>query len=78
MPIKRIVLKYPSAPTETYYTEEHMYVALDSGSGGYPVRSTILNAHDFKTLEAAQKYVGQFEEFKPVELSIEVQEKPLA
>ncbi|EMM5100436.1 hypothetical protein ACK249_003783 [Pseudomonas aeruginosa] len=55
-----------------------MYVALDSGSGGYPVRSTILNAHDFKTLEAAQKYVGQFEEFKPVELSIEVQEKPLA
>ncbi len=41
MPIKRIVLKYPSAPTESFYTEEHMYVALDSGSGGYPVRSTI-------------------------------------
>lgn len=77
MAIKRIVLKYPTPPTESYYTEDHMYVALDSGSGGYPTRSTILEAHDFKTLEEAQDYVGPFKDFKPVELLIEVKERPL-
>lgn len=77
MPIKRIVLKYNSEPAETYHTADHMYVALDAASGGYPIRTTILEAHEFKTLEAAQKYIVNCEGLIPVELEIDVQETPL-
>jgi hypothetical protein len=52
----KTVLMYREKPKETYYNDQHMFVDLDQQSGGYPCRATMLEAHDFKTVEDAAKY----------------------
>lgn len=52
------------------------FVALDYASGGYPYEeSDVMRAHDFKTRDAAIKYIGKFEKFTPVTVifTIEIQ-----
>ena len=39
-------------------TQAHKFVGLDSASGGYPTPVEALDAHDFRTVEAARKYAG--------------------
>lgn len=41
---------------------EH-FVDLDMASGGYPYATSIDRAFDFKTVEAAERYVGHFKGF---------------
>lgn len=52
----KIVLMYKEAPTEHWYSDDHMFVDLDSSSGGYPTRANARNAYDFKTKEKADNY----------------------
>lgn len=53
---KKVVLMYREPPSENYYTEQHMFVDLDQQSGGYATRATMLQAHDFQTVEKANAY----------------------
>ena len=58
--VRRWCLRYPNGA----------FVALDSASGGYPYEvNSALQAHDFKTLEAAKKYIGS-DPFVPVMITI--------
>lgn len=47
-----------------------IFVDLDGPSGGYPTPTEIHRAHDFKTVEAARRYVGSFENFTVCEVEI--------
>lgn len=61
---------YREKPEESYYTNQHMFVDLDESSGGYPTRATMLNAHDFKTVQKAIQYDSHFNEFIVAKLVI--------
>lgn len=62
----RIVLQYDKAgDVQTqgggyiryvHENEAEKFVALDDRSGGYPYSTSVLNAHDFKTVEKAKSY----------------------
>ena len=54
----KVVIQYKNS-SSVYWDEEYMpFVALDSSSGGYPYEVDIGSAHDFKTVESAEKYIG--------------------
>lgn len=65
--VKRVVLQYGSAgelqrlgdgwERRVTADDAHKFVALDSSSG-YPTPVEALDAHDFRTVEAARKYAG--------------------
>lgn len=62
---------YKNKPTETYYSDQDMFVALDSYSGGYPTRVDFTRAHGFKTKEECEKYCLMSEnEIEPVVINI--------
>lgn len=55
----KIVLQYKNSSSVYWDEENYMpFVALDSSSGGYPYEVDIDSAHDFKTVESAEKYIG--------------------
>ena len=62
----RVFLQYGKAgdPTSDFCTvhptEEGMFVAIDSASGGYPCPTDIDSAHDFNTVEKANNYARHF------------------
>ena len=64
---QKVFLQYPSLGEPgihgrpTTAGEAEKFVDLDYNSGGYPYDTSIDNAHDFKTVEAAEKYRGHFD-----------------
>lgn len=69
------VCKYRNAPTESYYTNDHMYVGIDSSTGGYPTRMNILEAKHFKCEEDARRYASKFKnEIYPIKVDLNVYE----
>lgn len=66
---EKIFLRYPPAGSkyrDNVYQSSHdaeKFVALDTASGGYPYGTTIDNAHDFKTVEAALEYASTMRSF---------------
>jgi hypothetical protein len=68
--LNKVFLQYGRAGEKfSEYNKVHpsdaeKFVRLDSASGGYPCSTTIDDAHDFKTVEAAEKYRGHFPAFK--------------
>lgn len=74
MKSQKYVCVYKDQPTESYYTDEDMFVALDSHSGGYPTRVSIHRVHTFKTEEECKKYASHFQnEMYPAIVTIDIQ-----
>lgn len=59
--VKKLVLMYRQESEEKFHNAGDMFVMLDQASGGYPARTNMLNAHDFKSLDVCQKYDGKGE-----------------
>lgn len=64
---QKVLIQYGKAGEPGFYScgiseeDVEQFVALDRASGGYPYAAAIGNAHDFKTVEDAQKYIGNHE-----------------
>lgn len=72
-----VVLRYARlgekgyTPRASYLPPEgDIFVRLDYHSGGYPSATVIHDAHDFKTVEEARRYVGHFENFTICEVQV--------
>ena len=70
--MNKYVCIYKELPKESFYSEEDMYVALDSYSGGYPTRVNITRVHCFKTAKEAESYASHFPEIYAAEIKIDV------
>lgn len=54
----KIFLQYKNSSSEYYWQEEYMpFVALNYAYGGQPYEVDVDSAHDFKTVESAEKYI---------------------
>jgi len=74
-----VFLQYPGAgealsstsPSHRVHrSDDEMFVAIDSHSGGYPYGVPINRAHDFKTVEAAEKYRMSFDKLRVREVRV--------
>lgn len=73
---KVVLLQYGKAGEQRPHSnpvdqcDSQKFVALDSASGGYPYSVEIENAHNFKTVESAQRYNGEFHIFHVREVNV--------
>ena len=73
---KKVFLQYPKVGEPgisghpTHLDDSEKFVDIDYPSGGYPCSRNIDDAHDFKTVEAAEKYRGHFDKFIVREVTV--------
>lgn len=76
-----IVIKYkvPLIDAERRYcNDDDTFVALDAHSGGYPYRTHVLRAQQWKTEADAIRYIGvDVDKFEVVELTFDITERIL-